>query len=345
MKIAVLAGGFSPEREVSLTSGSLIANALQKKGHAVVLVDAYLGLDLDNIDSIDRIFTSDTAYSYRVSEVEPDLESLKERSGMGNALIGKNVISVCKAADIVFLALHGASGENGQIQATLDSYGIRYTGSGYVGSLLAMDKDISKKLLLTAGIRCPNGKTVLSDSIDFDEIEREVGYPAVIKPCSCGSSVGISMADNRDELERALRLAAKYEERILVEKRIIGREFTIGVLDGMPLPPIEIIPKVGFYDYKNKYQEGFTEEICPAKISECEIKEMGEIALRAFFALRLRDYARFDFIQDTSGYFWCLEANTLPGMTPTSLLPQEAAACGISYGTLCVKIAELALKH
>lgn len=345
MKIAVLAGGFSPEREVSLTSGSLIANALQKAGHAVVLVDVYLGIEVDAVSSIERIFTANTAYSHKVSEIEPDLESLKQKSGMGEALIGKNVISVCRAADIVFLALHGASGENGQIQATLDNYGIRYTGSGYVGSLLAMDKDISKKLLLTAGVRCPNGKTVLRDSIDLEEIEREVGYPAVIKPCSCGSSVGISMADNRDELERALQHAAKYEERILVEKRIIGREFTVGVLDGSVLPPIEIIPKVGFYDYKNKYQAGLTEEICPAQISKREEKEMGEIALRAFSALRLRDYARFDFIKDSNDHFWCLEANTLPGMTPTSLLPQEAAACGISYEALCVKIAELALKH
>ncbi len=345
MKIAVLAGGFSPERDVSLTSGSLIANALQGEGHSVLLVDAYLGVELDPAVPVEQLFSTDTTYSYAVSEEEPDLEALRENSGMGDALIGRNVIAVCKAADIVFLALHGASGENGQIQATLDAYGIRYTGSDYVGSLLAMDKDISKKLLSAAGVRCPIGKTILCGEADEEMIEKEVGYPAVIKPCSCGSSVGISMADNREELERALRLAAKYEERILVERRIVGREFTVGVLDGLVLPPIEIIPRVGFYDYKNKYQVGLTKEICPAKISEEETRELGEIALRAFSALRLRDYARFDFIQDQSGVFWCLEANTLPGMTPTSLLPQEAESVGISYGALCARIAELALKH
>ena len=345
MKIAVLAGGLSPEREVSLTSGSLIANALQREGHAVLLVDAYLGIEIDPTASLDLLFKTDTAYSYEVSEIEPDLDALKKESGMGNALIGKNVIAVCRAADVVFLALHGASGENGQIQATLDAYGIRYTGSGYVGSLLAMDKDISKKILLSAGVNCPIGQTVPCGNADVASIEKEIGYPCVVKPCSCGSSVGIGMADNREELIKALCLAAKYEERILVEKRIVGREFTVGVLDGQALPPIEIIPKAGFYDYKNKYQAGRTEEICPADISVAETEEMGLIALRAFSALRLRDYARFDFMQDRDGVFWCLEANTLPGMTPTSLLPQEAVAVGISYDALCSKIAEIALKR
>lgn len=342
MKIAVLAGGLSPEREVSLTSGSLIANALAGEGHAVVLLDVYLGTDAAP-DS--GIFRTDISYSHAVSETEPDLETLKRTSGNGEALIGRNVIDICLLADVVFLALHGASGENGQIQATLDSYGIRYTGSGYVGSLLAMDKDISKKLLLAEGVRTPRGITVETTAADPSEIEKAVRYPLVVKPCSCGSSVGISMVDGREDLVRALALAAQYEDRILIEERIIGREFTMGVIDGVPLPPVEIIPKAGFYDYKNKYQTGLTEEICPAELPREECAEMGEISLRAFRALRLRDYARFDYIRDVDGNFWCLEANTLPGMTPTSLLPQEAAAVGISYSALCVKLAEMALKH
>lgn len=345
MKIVVLAGGLSPEREVSLTSGSLIANALAGEGHAVLLVDAYLGIELDPTVSPDDLFKTDVRYSYTVSEEEPDLDVLKLQSDMGDALIGKNVIAICKIADVVFLALHGASGENGQLQATLDSYGIRYTGSDYVGSLLAMDKDISKKLLSAANVPCPNGITIECGSASLEEIEEQVGYPCVIKPCSCGSSVGINMAENRKELERAIALAAKYENRILVEKRIIGREFTMGVLDDVALPPVEIIPRAGFYDYKNKYQVGLTEEICPAVLPDSEIKRMGDISLCAFRALRLRDYARFDYIRDENGQFWCLEANTLPGMTPTSLLPQEAAAIGISYGALCVRLAELAQKH
>lgn len=345
MKIAVLAGGLSPEREVSLTSGSLISNALAAKGHKVVLVDVYLGITIPQGTPIDALFRTDVTYRHTVSEVEPDLDALKRSAGNGTALIGKNVIDICLAADVTFLALHGAYGENGQLQATLDSFGIRYTGSGYVGSLLAMDKDIAKNLLIAAGIRTPHGMTVQPNAADVSEIERCVGYPAVVKPCSCGSSVGISMVNDREALLNALTAAAKYEDRIIVEQRIVGREFTMGVIDGKCLPPVEIIPKSGFYDYKNKYQAGLTKEICPAPISEEETVCMGEISLAAFVALHLRDYARFDYIRDEEGTFWCLEANTLPGMTPTSLLPQEAAAIGITYNDLCEKLAVMATHH
>jgi D-alanine-D-alanine ligase len=209
-----------------------------------------------------------------------------------------------------------------------------------------MDKDIAKRILASYGIRTPMGLTLdLASGIDLDAVIDEIGFPMVVKPCSGGSSVGISMVNSREELVLAVETARKYEPVMLVEKRIVGREFTVGVLDGRVLPPVEIIPKSGFYDYKNKYQAGFTEEVCPAEISREDNEALGEITLRAFAALHLRDYARFDYIRDEEGRFWCLEANTLPGMTPTSLLPQEAAAVGIDYGTLCVKIAELALKH
>ena len=342
MRILVLAGGLSPEREVSLTSGSLIANALASEGHDVLLLDVYLGAE--SIPTKES-FKRDVHYTHSVSEREPDLCLLKAESDNGEALIGKYVIEACRLADVVFLALHGASGENGQIQATLDAFGIRYTGSGYVGSLLAMDKDLSKKLLSAAGVPTPCGLTVEAGLEDAEMIERTVGYPMVVKPCSCGSSVGISMVNDRSELLAALHHAFKYENRILVEKRIVGREFTMGVIDGSYLPPVEIITKEGFYDYKNKYQAGCTEEVCPAELPTEEVGKMGGLALKAFEAIRLRDYARFDFIRDHSGNFWCLEANTLPGMTPTSLLPQEAAAIGMSYGKLCVTLAELALRH
>lgn len=346
MKIAILAGGLSPERDVSLTSGSLIANALSKRGHRVLLIDTYLGISLEPEQNPEDLFRTDRTYTYAVSAEEPDLDALRARRGGGNALLGDNVMECCLCADVVFLALHGASGENGQMQATLDSYGIRYTGSGYVGSLLAMDKDIAKTMLRAAGVHTPCGIAVdTSGAIDLDAIIREVGFPAVVKPCSCGSSVGISMVNDREELSEALRAAGKYEAKVLVETRIIGREFTMGILDGSPLPPVEIIPKSGFYDYKNKYQAGLTEEICPAELSDEETKRLGEITKAAFATLRLRDYARIDYILDKNGTFWCLEANTLPGMTPTSLLPQEAAAVGISYPELCEKIALLATRH
>ena len=343
MRILVLAGGYSPERDVSLTSGSLIANALIERGHKVCLADVYLGARIDGDAA--SMFNSAKKPVHKVTRSVPDLDALKAQSGNGDALIGCGIIELCRAADVVFLALHGAMGENGQLQATLDNYGIKYTGSGYVGSLLAMDKDISKKMFVGAGVNTP--EWLYYDSAAdccVDEIEQRIGYPCVVKPCSCGSSVGISIVDDRDELVTALELAHGYEDKLLVEKKIEGRELTVGILNGEVLPVIEIIPTEGFYDYTNKYQAGKTLEICPAEIDE-SIREAAARQTRlAFDALRLSGYSRFDFIVDKDGKPWCLEANTLPGMTPTSLLPQMAAATGMSYGELCEKIVELALK-
>ncbi len=341
MNILVLAGGYSPERDVSLTSGSLIANALRKEGEKVCLADVYLGVDAGKLNDPD-IFTTTEGEVYRVTNSIPDLKALKEKSGNGESLIGRGIIELCQRADVVFLALHGAMGENGQLQATLDNYGIKYTGSGYVGSLLAMDKDISKKMFVGAGVNTPEWIYAEVKSFDRDVFEAKIGYPCVVKPCSCGSSVGISIVDTREELDAALKFAAEYEEYVLIEKKIEGRELTVGMLDGEVLPIIEIIPTEGFYDYTNKYQAGKTLEICPAVIDE-GIKEVVSAQTRlAFDALRLSGYSRFDFIVDKDGKPWCLEANTLPGMTPTSLLPQMAAANGIDYGKLCLRIVDLA---
>ncbi len=342
MNIAVLAGGYSPERDVSLTSGSLIANALIDEGHNVCLADVYLGID--GTDELSNLFNKEKKPIYKVTHSVPDLDALKESSGNGDALIGKGIIDLCREADVVFLALHGAMGENGQLQATLDNYGIKYTGSGYVGSLLAMDKDISKKMFVGAGVNTPEWMYISAKQADIDEIEQRIGYPCVVKPCCCGSSVGISIPENRAELENALKEAEKYEDSILIEKKISGREFTVGILDGEVLPAVEIIPTEGFYDYTNKYQAGKTVELCPAPIDDALMSILAEQTKRAFAALRLSGYSRFDYIVDEQRRTWCLEANTLPGMTPTSLLPQMAAAVGITYGKLCCKIVELALK-
>ncbi|MBR3879889.1 MAG: D-alanine--D-alanine ligase [Clostridia bacterium] len=341
MNILVLAGGYSPERDVSLTSGSLIANALKGEGEKVCLADVYLGIDETRLCDPD-LFNSVEGEAYRVTNSVPDLRALKEKSGNGDALIGRGIIELCKRADVVFLALHGAMGENGQLQATLDNYGIKYTGSGYVGSLLAMDKDISKKMFVGVGVNTPEWIYVSVKEFDEKAFEEKIGYPCVVKPCSCGSSVGISIVDNKEELDAALKLAQEYEEYVLIEKKIEGRELTVGILDGEVLPVIEIIPTEGFYDYTNKYQAGKTLEICPAEIDESVREVVAEQTRLAFDALRLSGYSRFDFIVDKSGKPWCLEANTLPGMTPTSLLPQMAAANGIEYGKLCLKIVELA---
>ena len=343
MNILVLAGGYSPERDVSLTSGSLIANALKKEGDKVCLADVYLGIDEEKLNSPD-LFNTAEGEVYRVENSVPDLKAIKEQSGNGDALIGKGIIELCRRADVVFLALHGAMGENGQLQATLDNYGIKYTGSGYVGSLLAMDKDISKKMFVGAGVNTPEWIYTSVKNFDRGAFERKIGFPCVVKPCSCGSSVGISIVENEDELQKALDFAAEYEENILIEKKIEGRELTVGIIDENVLPMIEIIPTEGFYDYTNKYQAGKTLEICPAEIDESIRDALAEQAKLAFSALRLSGYARFDFIVDGDDKPWCLEANTLPGMTPTSLLPQMAAAVGMDYGRLCKRIVELALK-
>ena len=339
MNIVVLAGGYSPEREVSRTSGALIANALIERGHRVLLLDVYEGLATLPNDPM-KLFRTESYPLPKIAETVPDLAALKAACGNGEALIGKHVIELCTIADKVFLALHGGMGENGQLQATLDAYGIAYTGSGYLGSAVAMDKDVSKRLFKDGGVPTPEWVYVDLRSACVQKVVSEIGLPCVVKPCDCGSSVGVSMADTEEELKAALDEAAKWGTHALVERKITGRELTVGVLDGMALPAVEILPEEGFYDYKNKYQ-GTTREICPAEISSDTAARLAAISLRAFEILRLRGYARFDFLMDADGGLWCLEANTLPGMTPTSLLPLAAQAVGISYGELCERIVRL----
>lgn len=337
MNIVVLAGGYSPEREVSLLSGSLIANALIENKHRVLLLDVYEGIP--TLPSDPRtLFTEEKLKVHPISETVPDLKALRERCRNGDALIGKNVLKLCALADKVFLALHGAMGENGQLQATLDSYGISYTGSGYAGSLLAMDKDLAKRLLRDAGVPTPDW--VYFDVHTERARVREIGLPCVIKPCDCGSSVGVSIVETEKELQAALDEAAKWGSRVLAERKITGRELTVGILDGETLPVVEIIPREGFYDYRNKYQ-GTTEEICPADLAPEIAARASSYAKIGFSALRLGGYARFDFLLDATGEVWCLEANTLPGMTPASLLPTAAKAAGISYNELCERIVRL----
>ncbi|MBR2722334.1 MAG: D-alanine--D-alanine ligase [Clostridia bacterium] len=339
MNIVVLAGGYSPEREVSLNSGTLIANAMIENGHRVLLLDVYVGLRTEGLDPL-SLFQTTKYPPHTISTAVPDLDALKAEYGQGDALIGPHVLEICALADKVFLALHGSMGENGQLQATLDTHGIRYTGSGYAGSLLAMDKDIAKRLFLDAGIPTPPWVYLRKGDADIDARLTAIGVPAVVKPCHCGSSVGVSMADTKKELDAAIDEAFRWGDAVLVEKKIVGRELTVGILDGEALPLVEIIPADDFYNYKNKYQ-GNTREICPAPVDEGIAKQAQAYTKKGFDALRLRGYARFDFLLDDAGELWCLEANTLPGMTPMSLLPQAAAAVGISYRELCEKMINL----
>ena len=339
MKIVILAGGYSPERDVSLTSGSLIANALAERGHRVLLLDVYEGIPSLPANP-EALFSSDNRYHHAVSDCVPDLEALRARCNNGNALIGENVLTLCALADRVFVAMHGSMGENGQLQATLDSHGISYTGSGYLGSAIAMDKDLSKRLLRDAGVPTPDWVYFDLQSGSIAELDEKIGLPCVVKPCDCGSSVGVSIVDSAEERDQALAEAAKWGRFALVEKKIVGRELTVGILGGETLPAVEIIPEGGFYDYKNKYQ-GTTREICPAEIPADAAARAADLTRRGFAALRLSAYARFDYLLDGEGGLWCLEANSLPGMTPTSLLPMAASAVGISYGELCERIVGL----
>ncbi len=335
VRIIVLVGGLSPERDVSICSGTLISNALVEKGHDVLLLDLYLGINNNVFPPVYRTNMSDDKLFYAVPEHEPDLVAIKNSVNNNNSLIGEGVLERCKEADIVFLALHGSVGENGQLQALFDMNGIRYTGTKYIGSLLAMDKDLSKKIMRANNILTPDWIYIcLNKEYDLDNIK----YPCVVKPCSCGSSAGVNIVENVNQLNDALEFAKKYEEFIVIEDKIEGREFSVGVINNTALPVIEIKPSSGFYDFKNKYQDGLTQEICPADISEEVSILLKEKALAVHNVLRLGFYSRVDFIVDEYNNAFCLEANTLPGMTPTSLLPQEANAIGISYNDLCERI-------
>ncbi|MCH5297540.1 MAG: D-alanine--D-alanine ligase [Ruminococcus sp.] len=341
MRIVVLAGGLSTERDVSISSGFLVAEALRKKGHNVVLLDVFTGYE-ESICDIDALFKQNYSFTdnYTVEKNRSDIsEVIENRLDKSNKYIGTNVIEICNEADITFLALHGGEGENGQIQATLDLFGIKYTGSGYLGSALAMNKGITKGVLIQNKINTPKGEVFknIEDAMNWNV------FPCVVKPCCGGSSVGIAKAEDKDAYVIAVKDAFSFEKEIVVEQFVTGREFSVGLLGGKALPPIEIAPKSGFYDYTSKYQAGATVETCPADIDEATDKKLRSAAEEAYQALNLESYARIDFLLDENGVEYCLEANTLPGMTPTSLLPQEAAVEGIDYPELCEKIIEISL--
>ena len=340
MRIAVLCGGLSNERDVSISSGTGAARALRALGHSVILMDLFLGYDRPFDDPAEVFNGGAELGSAVIGASSPDLNAVRSMRPDPDCIVGPNVLAICRAADIVFLALHGEEGENGKVQALLDLHGIPYTGSGYLGSALAMNKRLSKLLFREHGIATPE-----SVMLRKGEARPAVSFPCVVKPCSGGSSVGTSIARCEAEFAAALELAFRYEAEVIVETYIKGRELTVGVMDGKAMPVIEIIPKSGFYDYKNKYQAGATEEICPAPIGAEATETVQRLAERAYRALMIDAYCRCDFLWDTEhDVFYCLEANTLPGMTPTSLIPQMAAAEGMSYGALCQKIIEVSKK-
>ena len=349
MKIVVLGGGISTERHVALVSATSVCKALRSLGHRAVFVDMFLGLE-DYEGELSAAFDAPDGLCGQVAieHEAPDLQAvIAARKDQGPSRLGKNVLEICKLADCVFLGLHGADGEDGKIQATLDLLGVPYTGSGPLGSAMAMDKAVAKRIMVSAGVRTPAWQELRYTEADIPRLAASLPVPSAVKVVGGGSSIGVALPETREELEQALHEILRYGSRILVEEKIRGRELTVPVLDGRWLSPIEIVPPEGSsFNYVAKYQSGAlgAREICPAPITEAEARLVGEAAVKVHEALGLSVYSRSDFILDGEGRAWCLEVNTLPGMTPNSLIPKAAAIEGLSYAQLCEKIVELSLQ-
>jgi len=331
MKITVLMGGTSSERNVSLASGIRIVQALRSRGHKVTALDPARGVISD---AGERELSTG-----KVGTTPPSLESLS-KFAEGTFLPNLTTMKEIKDADVVFLGLHGGQGEDGTIQALLDMAHVKYTGSGHLSSALAMDKDLSKKLFRAADV---NTADWLMAPATIEQVEGMLGLPVVVKPSKEGSTVGLSVVKKRGDLAAAIDEASKYDDEVIIERFIPGRELTVGVLGNIALPVGEIIPKHEIYDYECKYTAGMAREEFPARLTVAESTRVQAEAVRAFKALKLRGYARIDFRMDAAGRFYCLEANTLPGMTALSLIPQAAATCGLSFGALCERIVQLAM--
>jgi D-alanine-D-alanine ligase len=331
-KIAVLFGGTSEERDVSIASGAQVVQSLRDSGHTVLPIDTARGLLTAEEEA--RFLSS------RVEELPPDSDSL--------ALIRSTETNVLRSpaleeVDIVFIALHGGTGEDGTIQAMLDLAELPYTGSGHLGSAIAMDKEMSKRLFVAAGIPTPKWLTV---PVSPEDVESKLGYPLIVKPNRQGSTVGLSLVRSPESLSQAIALASKYDDEVILEQFIEGREITVGVLGEEALSVGEIIidPEIVF-DYKSKYQPGTVREVFPADLPESVTNAAKTLALLAHRSLKLDGYSRADFRLDNNGILWCLEVNTLPGMTATSLLPQSASASGISFPELCDQICRLGIER
>lgn len=341
MKIVVLAGGTSTERDVSIVSGTGICNGLRAKGHQAILVDVSCGAEtVDWADPFPREYDVEAASAY-IKSFNPHIEQLKK---MRKDFFGPNVLELCKKADFVFLGLHGANGEDGRIQAAFDLMGIKYTGTGYLSSAMAMDKGVTKWMFQMKGVPVPGGVTMKRHTRKEDLAELGLAFPVVVKTCCGGSSIGVYIVKDQEEYMKALDAAFVYEEEVVVEEFIQGTEYTVAVVDGKAYPVVQIVPCQGFYDYENKYKPGAVKENCPAPISSELTRRLQDYAVQGYRALGLESYARLDFIVTDDEKIYCLEANTLPGMTPTSLIPQEAAVLGMDYPTLCEELIRVSEK-
>ncbi|HXS80452.1 MAG TPA: D-alanine--D-alanine ligase [Gammaproteobacteria bacterium] len=326
MKIAVLFGGDSMERDVSIASAAQVVGALRSRGHQVVAYDSGRG----RLEAADerRLFTG------KIDSRPPDQKSV---SSLPTVVSAPDLADV----DLVFLAMHGGSGEDGTVQALLDLAGIPYTGSGKLGSALGWDKDVAKRLFVAAGVPTPDW---LMAPISSSAAAQWLGFPLIVKPNGQGSTVGLTLVRTPPELDPAIELAGRFDSQVMLERFIDGRELTVGILDGEPLAVGEIIPSTGpIFDYAAKYQPGGAEEIFPAELTPAQTEKIQNLAVRVHRALKLDVYSRVDFRMDSDSRFWCLEVNTLPGLTEASLLPRAAAAVGISFPELCERICRGAL--
>jgi D-alanine-D-alanine ligase len=325
MKIAVLFGGTSEERDVSIASAAQIIPALRGLGHEVFAVDTASGR-LPPAEEMKLLIAG-------VAVAPPSGATMQLMRGRA-ASLAVNAFDI-RDADVVFLALHGGAGEDGRLQAMLDLAGIAYTGSNHIASAAAMDKELAKRLFRSVNV--PTADWIMAPA-DPTEVERALGWPVVVKPSKQGSTVGLSVVRQVADLAAAVRLASSFDDEVMIERFIPGREFTVGILEGAALPVGEIIAPGEVFDYQSKYQIGGAREIFPATIPIAEASLLQEYALRAHRVLKLGAYSRIDFRRDVGGGFWCLEANSLPGMTATSLLPQAARVAGISFAELLERI-------
>ena len=337
MKIAVLLGGSSPERVVSIASGRGIVKALRELGHDVVAIDPALGKEQ----------VSESELFSEVIEATPPSQQLLARLSPKNYLTSIES-QVSGNFDLAFIILHGKWGEDGLIQSLLELVSVPYTGSGVMASAIAMDKVMSKKLFLHHGISTPEWFDYEKDSLPRPDSVKEdisrLGYPNVVKPNDQGSSVAISIVRNESDLDAALDEAEKHSGVILVEKYIPGAELTVSILGDEPLPVIEIRPRGGFYDYHHKYTKGMTEYLIPALLEKSFASQLQDVAVNTFKSLGCKTFGRVDFRIGDDGVPYCLEVNTIPGMTETSLVPKAAAAIGMSFTELVGKIVDLSLK-
>jgi D-alanine-D-alanine ligase len=330
VKVAVIFGGTSEERDVSIASGSQVITALKQAGHEVVAIDTARGaLEADEVKRLQN---------FQVLDLPPNSGALAEIKSSSPVSVFSSM--ELEEVDVVFIALHGGSGEDGSLQALLELSDIPFTGSGHVGSTLAMDKDVSKRIMRAAGVPTPDWQMW---SPTDTSVDNRLGYPVIVKPNAQGSTVGLSLVSEAAELQAAIEKARQFGNEVMLETFIAGRELTVGILEDQALAVGEIIVSSEIFDYQSKYQNGAAEEVFPAEITAEQTLEIQQLGLRVHQALKLNAYSRVDFRMDETGALWVLEANTVPGLTAMSLLPQSAKAAGIEFSELCDRICRLAV--